>query len=123
VLAVTLCSNESTGFSWQQPGISGDALSVSGASTGMPASGAADTGIVVPPVGAMPSGSATGAAGVNRTTLVAQSPSDPVGAATTTTFRLTAHHAGTTAVTLSYDRPWAGGEKGVWEYTIEVMID
>jgi predicted secreted protein len=119
VLAVTLCSNASTGFAWQQPDISGDAL---GVSAGVPASGAADAGAIVPPVGAMRSSAPTSVAGVNETTLVAQGPSDPVGTATSTTFMLTAQHAGTATATLSYSRPWAGGEKGVWEYTIDVTV-
>jgi hypothetical protein len=34
-----------------------------------------------------------------------------------------ADHAGSANATFSYDRPWAGGEKGVWTYTIEVTID
>jgi predicted secreted protein len=102
VLAVTLCSNPSTGFSWQQPEIAGDALSLSGVSTGVPG---------------------PGAAGASNTTLVAQGPGEPVGAANTTTFLLTAEQAGTATVTLSYSRPWTGGEKGVWESTIDVTID
>jgi predicted secreted protein len=125
VLYVTLCSNASTGFSWDQPVISGDALSSSGVSTGMPASGPADAGTPVPPVGVAPSDSqAVGVSG-NQATLVSEGPSDSVvvGAASSTTFMLKAEHAGSSTVTLSYSRPWAGGEKGVWEYTIDVTID
>jgi predicted secreted protein len=120
VMAVTLCTNASTGFSWEQPIIAGDAIRVSGVSTGMPSS-AATAGKTLPPVGA--ANPASSVAGVNSTTLVEQGPSNAVGAATTTTFLITAQHAGTTTVHLSYSRPWAGGEKGVWEYTLNVTID
>jgi hypothetical protein len=100
---------------------------MSGSSTEMPASGAADAGTTVPPVGTLPSGAASEAAsspaGVNASTIVEQGTSNPVGAATTTTFLLKAQHAGTTTVSLSYSRPWAGGEKNVWEYTLNVTID
>ncbi len=122
VIAVTLCANASTGFSWAQPVIAGDALSVSGTSTGMPASGGAAAGVTVPPLGAAPS-AASGVAGANSSALVTQGPSRPVGAATTTTFFLKAEHGGTATVSLSYSRPWAGGEKNVWEYALHVTID
>jgi len=96
VLYVTLCSNASTGFAWEeQPVATGDALSFTGVSTGMPESSATDAGASLPPV---------------------------VGAASTTTFMLRAEHAGSATATFSYSRPWAGGEKGVWTYTIEVTI-
>jgi hypothetical protein len=33
-----------------------------------------------------------------------------------------AAHAGDATVTLSYSRPWAGGEKDVWTYTLHVTV-
>ncbi len=119
VLAVTLCTNASTGFSWGSPVIAGSAMSVSGTTTaGTPASDRA-AGATVPPLGAAPAASS----GANSATAVEQGASDAVGAASTTTFLLKADHAGTATVSLSYSRPWAGGEKGVWTYTIQATID
>ncbi|MHB8959557.1 MAG: protease inhibitor I42 family protein [Candidatus Limnocylindrales bacterium] len=119
VLAVTLCTNASTGFSWGSPVIAGSAMSVSGTTTaGTPASDTA-AGATVPPLGAAPAASS----GTNSATAVEQGPSNAVGAASTTTFLLKADHAGTATVSLSYSRPWAGGEKDVWTYTIQAAID
>lgn len=118
VLAVTLCMNASTGFSWAPPVIVGNAMSVSGTTAAMPASDPA-AGATVPPLGAAPAASS----GTNSATAVEQGPSNAVGAASTTTFLLKADHAGTATVSLSYSRPWAGGEKNVWTYTIHATID
>jgi predicted secreted protein len=122
VMALTLCTNASTGFSWEQPLIAGDGVGLLGTSTGMPASGSANAAATVPPLGAAPS-AANGVAGANTTTAVSQGPGAAIGAATTTTFLLKAQRVGTTTVHLSYSRPWAGGEKNVWEYTLNVTID
>ncbi|HEY5629987.1 MAG TPA: protease inhibitor I42 family protein, partial [Candidatus Limnocylindrales bacterium] len=59
----------------------------------------------------------------NATSRVEQGPSSVVGAPTATTFLLKAAHAGDATVTLSYSRPWAGGEKDVWTYTLHVTVN
>lgn len=119
VLAVTLCTNASTGFSWASPVIAGSAMSVLDTTTaGTPASDTA-AGATVPALGAAPAASS----GTNPATAAEQGPGNVVGAASTTTFLLKADRAGTATVSLSYSRPWAGGEKGVWTYTIEATID
>ncbi len=122
VMALNLCTNASTGFSWGEPLVTGDALRVWGAGTAMPASGAVAGSVTAPPLGAAPSAASTDG-GVNAATGIEQGPSGVVGAASSTTFLLKADHVGTATVGLSYSRPWAGGEKDVWEYTLHVTID
>ena len=45
-----------------------------------------------------------------------------VGAAGKETFTFTAKKAGTATITLSYSRPWEGGEKGIYTLTINITI-
>jgi predicted secreted protein len=115
VLAVTLCENGTTGFAWEQPVLSGDVLHFDGISSATPTADAAVAGAL----------SAAADAGAGSVTSVpASGPTEaPLGAASSTTFLFAANHTGSTTVTLSYSRPWAGGEKGIWQVTLDVTVD
>jgi inhibitor of cysteine peptidase len=47
---------------------------------------------------------------------------DVVGAAGQEVWTFEALKKGTTKVSMSYDRPWEGGEKGEWTYEITVTV-
>ena len=48
--------------------------------------------------------------------------SDKVGAGGQEIWEFNALKKGTTKVSMSYDRPWEGGEKGEWTYEITVTV-
>jgi inhibitor of cysteine peptidase len=48
--------------------------------------------------------------------------SDAVGAAGSEHFVFKARQAGSTTVKIEYSRPWEGGEKGVWSYTLTATV-
>jgi predicted secreted protein len=87
-LAVALCSNPSTGYSWEQPEIADPAV-VRVVDSAYHAPGAS-----LPIVGA-------------------------AGGQVMTVRGLA---AGQTSVLVRYSRPWAGGEKGTWTYTLTVTV-
>ncbi len=89
-LTLTLCSNPSTGFQWENPAISDPAI-VQQVSHGFVGPESA-----TPPV--------VGATGKDVRVFKGLKP-------------------GQSAVSLSYSRPWAGGEKGVWTYTLTVNVE
>lgn len=45
-----------------------------------------------------------------------------VGAPGTEILTIRGVAAGTTTLTTSYDQPWAGGTKGEWTYTLDVIV-
>ena len=45
-----------------------------------------------------------------------------VGAAGTEEWTFTALEKGTTTLSMDYSRPWEGGEKGVWTFTLNVTV-
>ena len=47
---------------------------------------------------------------------------DKVGASGLEVWKFEALKKGTTKVSMSYDRPWEGGEKGEWTYEITVTV-
>ncbi|MEJ2739188.1 MAG: protease inhibitor I42 family protein [Dehalococcoidia bacterium] len=86
-VTVKLCSNASTGFSWDEN------------------AKIADTGIL------------------KQTGQQVISPEkDMPGAAGQQEWTFTALKSGTTTAYLEYGRPWEGGEKGVWTFTLTVTV-
>jgi predicted secreted protein len=87
-IVITLCSNPSTGFGWQEVQIS-DASALKLVDREFLASGTPGNP------------AATGAPGKEILTFKATQP-------------------GTSVAKIEYSRPWEGGEKGVWTYTLTV---
>jgi len=86
---IVLCSNPTTGFSWQEPKVA-DATVLRLVDDVYRAPDAASLPIV-------------GAAGGEVVTIHGLA-------------------AGRTTLSVSYDRTWAGGEKGQWTYTLDVTV-
>jgi len=89
---VTLCSNASTGFQWAE------------------SAQVSDKGVLrqtshefIPPGGKDDESPAPGTAGKQQWTFEAL-------------------RKGTTEVSLEYSRPWEGGEKGEWTFTLTVVV-
>jgi len=53
---------------------------------------------------------------------VATNANGVVGAPGTEEWTFTALKKGTTTVSMDYSRPWAGGEKGVWTFKLNVTV-
>ena len=83
---LTLCSNASTGFSWETARISDPAILQ-----------------LVDHKSEPPSTNELGAAGKETWTFKALKP-------------------GASTVALDYSRPWEGGEKGVWKFSVQVTV-
>ncbi len=90
-VTLTLCSNASTGFSWEAPRYDPAALAL------------------VSHVTQPPEGSAPGAAGSETWVFRA------LGCAATGSSA-----CGTSDVAFTYSQPWAGGTKGAWTFTLTV---
>ena len=85
---VTLCSNPSTGFEWEEAVISDQSvLRQAGHEFQAPGSGA------------------------------------PPGAAGKEVWTFEAVKRGTSTVSMAYSRPWEGGEKGVWTFSLTVVVE
>ena len=85
---VTLCSNPSTGFEWEEAVISDSSvLRETGREFQAPSSG-------VPP-----------------------------GAAGKEVWIFEAVKQGASTVSMAYSRPWEGGEKGVWTFSLAVVVE
>ena len=85
---VTLCSNPTTGFEWEEAVISDSSVLI-------------ETGREFQAPGA---GASEGAAGKEVWTFEAVK-------------------RGTSTVSMAYSRPWEGGEKGVWTFTLAVVVE
>jgi inhibitor of cysteine peptidase len=88
-VAVSLCSNPSTGFEWTDAVSSDPAVAAVGDQAYEPP--ADDQGMA-------------GVAGTQHLTV-------------------TANAAGTAVIAASYDRPWEGGEKGVWTLELTIVVE
>jgi len=85
---VTLCSNPSTGFEWEEAVVSDQSvLRQAGHEFQAPGSGA------------------------------------PPGAAGKEVWTFEAVKQGASTVSMAYSRPWEGGEKGVWTFSLTVVVD
>jgi predicted secreted protein len=114
LLKVTLCSNPTTGFSWQEPAIS-DAAVISLVDKTFGAATASGTAPVVGAATASGTAPVVGAATASGTAPV-------VGAAGTDSITLEATAKGTSNVVLKYSQPWLGGTSSEWMYTLTVTV-
>lgn len=89
---VTLCSNPSTGFEWEEAVISDSSvLSQTGREFQAPG--------------------------------VGDSEAPPPGAAGKEVWTFEAVKEGASTVSMAYSRPWEGGEKGVWTFSLTVVVE
>lgn len=89
---VTLCSNPSTGFEWEEVVISDSSvLRETGREFQAPGAGASEA--------------------------------PPPGAAGKEVWTFEAVKQGTSTVSMAYSRPWEGGEKEVWTFSLAVVVE
>jgi len=85
---VTLCSNPTTGFEWEEAVIS-------------------DTSVLRE----------------TEREFQAPGPGAPTGAAGKEVWTFEALKQGASTVSMAYSRPWEGGEKGVWTFSLTVVVE
>ena len=89
-LAVTLCSNPTTGFQWEEAKISDQTVLKQ-----------ADRKFVSPE----------------------SEPPPPPGTPGQEVWTFQTLKKGTSTISIDYSRPWEGGEKGTWQYSLKVVVE